>query len=70
MKISGKAAGNRIERTISAVPSLSVRPVLIRIGLMLRTALMVNSATGMMPWMAPNAIFAGMPSPKASSRIG
>ena len=37
---------------------------------MLRTALIVNSAIGMMPWMAPNATFADMPSPKASSRIG
>ena len=35
-----------------------------------RTALSVNSATGMIPWIAPNATFADMPSPKTSSRIG
>ena len=37
---------------------------------MLRTAVSVNSAIGMMPWITPNATFADMPSPNASSRIG
>src|SRR6476469_3424230 len=44
VKISGTAAGNKISRTMSAGLSFRTRPVLIKIGLVVRTALRVNSA--------------------------
>ena len=64
VKISGTAAGNRTERTIIGWLSLNTRPVLTRIGRCVRTAFSVNSATGMMPWIAPKAILADMPEPE------
>ena len=70
VKISGSAAGSRMRVAISRLPSFSTRPVLTRIGRTLRTALIVNKAIGMMPWMAPNATLADMPRPNDSSRIG
>src|SRR6516164_8267145 len=59
-KISGTAAGNRTTRRVSAVRRLWARAVLMKIGLILRSALMVKIAIGTMPWSAPNAILAGM----------
>ena len=70
VKISGTAAGNKIVRTITGGLNFMTWPVLIKIGLIVRTALSVNSATGMMPWIAPNAIFADRPRPKNRRMIG
>src|SRR6185295_16330131 len=49
VKISGTAAGNRISRTMTTGLSFMTRPVLIKIGLVVRTAFKVNNATGMIP---------------------
>ena len=70
LTISGSAAGMRIFKVKANQDMRMARAVRRCVGLMLRTAFIAKIEIGTMPWIAPNATFAGMPMPNTSRITG